>query len=161
MMAVLDEVANVCRWRELPDLYSHYGSRGIVMEAFLQSWAQGVECWGPEGMKKLWSAANIGVYAGGAKEEQFLEGLSRLCGEVDVVTQGTSDGRLGATYSQSYRRERVLEVGTLAALPRGRALVMLSGAPPVVVEARSVWDGEYNDAVRATVPRTLIPEAIR
>ncbi|WP_187346218.1 TraM recognition domain-containing protein [Cellulosimicrobium sp. CUA-896] len=33
--AVLDEVANVCRWRELPGLYSHYGSRGIVVSAFL------------------------------------------------------------------------------------------------------------------------------
>ena len=31
LLAVLDEVANVCRWRELPDLYSHYGSRGIVV----------------------------------------------------------------------------------------------------------------------------------
>ena len=27
VVAVLDEVANVCRWRDLPDKYSHYGSR--------------------------------------------------------------------------------------------------------------------------------------
>ncbi len=33
LMPVLDEVANVCRWRELPDLYSHYGSRGIRSSA--------------------------------------------------------------------------------------------------------------------------------
>ena len=31
LVMVLDEVANVCRWRELPDLYSHYGSRGIFL----------------------------------------------------------------------------------------------------------------------------------
>lgn len=24
MVAVLDETANVCRWRELPNLYSHF-----------------------------------------------------------------------------------------------------------------------------------------
>ena len=35
LVAVLDEVANVCRWRELPDLYSHYGSRGIVVLSIL------------------------------------------------------------------------------------------------------------------------------
>ncbi|MEA2188299.1 MAG: hypothetical protein QOK16_3310 [Solirubrobacteraceae bacterium] len=29
LVVVLDEAANVCRWRELPNLYSHYGSRGI------------------------------------------------------------------------------------------------------------------------------------
>ena len=28
MVVVLDEAANVCRWPELPNLYSHYGSRG-------------------------------------------------------------------------------------------------------------------------------------
>jgi hypothetical protein len=28
MLVVLDEAANVCRWKNLPDLYSHYGSRG-------------------------------------------------------------------------------------------------------------------------------------
>jgi hypothetical protein len=26
MIGVLDEAANVCRWNDLPDLYSHYGS---------------------------------------------------------------------------------------------------------------------------------------
>ena len=49
LLAVLDEVANVCRWRELPDLYSHYGSRGIVVLAVLQSWAQGEGCWENKG----------------------------------------------------------------------------------------------------------------
>lgn len=31
LLGVLDEAANVCRWRNLPDLYSHYGSRGIIL----------------------------------------------------------------------------------------------------------------------------------
>ena len=51
-MGVLDEAANVCRWRELPNLCSHYGSRGILM-TLLQSWTQGVEVWGRDGMRKL------------------------------------------------------------------------------------------------------------
>jgi hypothetical protein len=33
LLAVLDEAANVCRWKDLPDLYSHYGSRGIPIVA--------------------------------------------------------------------------------------------------------------------------------
>ncbi|RYZ29220.1 MAG: conjugal transfer protein, partial [Propionibacteriaceae bacterium] len=53
MLAVLDEAANVCRWRELPNLYSHYGSRGIVLMTILQSWSQGVGVWGEAGMNKL------------------------------------------------------------------------------------------------------------
>ncbi|MDA8438497.1 MAG: TraM recognition domain-containing protein, partial [Propionibacterium sp.] len=45
LLGVLDEAANVCRWRELPNLYSHYGSRGIVLMTILQSWSQGTEVW--------------------------------------------------------------------------------------------------------------------
>ncbi|WP_374754618.1 TraM recognition domain-containing protein [Arthrobacter sp. AFG20] len=41
MIGVLDEAANVCRWRELPNIYSHYGSRGIVLMTIPQSWSQG------------------------------------------------------------------------------------------------------------------------
>jgi type IV secretory pathway TraG/TraD family ATPase VirD4 len=77
MVAVLDEAANVCRWRELPNVYSHYGSRGICILTILQSWSQGVDVWGREGMRKLWSAANIKVYGGGVSEKEFLDELSR------------------------------------------------------------------------------------
>ena len=64
LLGVLDEAANVCRWHDLPDLYSHYGSRGIVLMTILQSWSQGVQVWGRDGMRKLWSASNIAVYGG-------------------------------------------------------------------------------------------------
>ena len=76
LVAVVDEAANVCRWRELPNLYSHYGSRGICMMTILQSWSQGVEVWGRDGMRTLWSAANIKVYGGGVSEIEFLSELS-------------------------------------------------------------------------------------
>ena len=72
LVAVLDEVANVCRWRELPDLYSHYGSRGIVVLSILQSWAQGEGCWGEQGMRKLWDASNVKIFAGGVTDLRFL-----------------------------------------------------------------------------------------
>jgi TraM recognition site of TraD and TraG len=53
LVGVLDEAANICRWRALPDLYSHYGSRGIPLLTILQSWSQGTQVWGPTGMRKL------------------------------------------------------------------------------------------------------------
>ncbi|MGY1749155.1 TraG/TraD/VirD4 family protein [Modestobacter sp. SYSU DS0511] len=72
LVAVLDEAANVCRWHNLPDLYSHYGSRGITILTILQAWSQGVEVWGRNGMRKLWSAANVKIYGGGVSEIEFL-----------------------------------------------------------------------------------------
>jgi type IV secretory pathway TraG/TraD family ATPase VirD4 len=134
VVAVLDEVANVCRWRDLPDRYSHYGSRGIICACYLQSWSQGVECWGREGMKKLWGAANIRVYGGGTHEAEFLEDMSRICGEWDAPSTSTSTTRgSGRTFTSANRRERILDVSTLAGLPASRALVMPSGTYPLVV----------------------------
>jgi type IV secretory pathway TraG/TraD family ATPase VirD4 len=116
MVAVLDEAANVCRWRELPNLYSHYGSRGIVMMTILQSWSQGVEVWGRDGMRKLWSAANVKVYGGGVSEVEFLSELSQLIGDYDLRQLSTSyGGKGGRSTSRSTRRERVLEVSDLGA----------------------------------------------
>ena len=95
VVAVLDEVANVCRWRDLPDRYSHYGSRGIICACYLQSWSQGVDCWGREGMRKLWGAANIRVYGGGTHEAEFLEDVSRICGDWDAPATSLSTARGG------------------------------------------------------------------
>jgi type IV secretory pathway TraG/TraD family ATPase VirD4 len=41
LLCVLDEAANICRIGDLPQLYSHLGSRGIVPLTVLQSYAQG------------------------------------------------------------------------------------------------------------------------
>lgn len=46
MELILDEAANICRIADLPDLYSHLGSRGMVPVTILQSYQQGVSVWG-------------------------------------------------------------------------------------------------------------------
>lgn len=159
LVAVLDEAANVCRWRDLPDLYSHYGSRGIVILTILQSWSQGEEVWGRLGMSKLWSAANVAIYAGGVKEEQFLERLTKLIGQYDKITRsrstrGAAGGMLatsGGQTSQQLSKERILEVDDLAALPRGRAIVLSSGNRATMVETLPWTNGAHHAAVKASI----------
>jgi type IV secretory pathway TraG/TraD family ATPase VirD4 len=90
MLVVLDEAANVCRWKNLPDLYSHYGSRGIPILSLFQSWAQGRVVFGREGMRKLWSASNVKLYLGGVAEADFLHELSELVGDYDKTTASVS-----------------------------------------------------------------------
>jgi type IV secretory pathway TraG/TraD family ATPase VirD4 len=153
MVCPLDEVANVCRWRELPDLYSHYGSRGIILMSFLQSWAQGVDVWGEQGMRKLWGAANIRLYGGGSNEQGFLDDISSVCGEMDSrqLTTSFNGGRQGQSRSYATRREPIFDVATLAALPRGRAVLMASGIDPMLIRTESVLDGPYGPDVRASL----------
>lgn len=159
LIGVLDEAANVCRWADLPDLYSHYGSRGIVLMTILQSWAQGIEVWGEKGMEKIWSAANIRVYGGGVSDTRFLGDLSQLAGEFEAETvsvshQPAQQGMgLFSNRSSSYtsRRERVLDVADLGAMPPGRALVLASGTPPTLVETIPWWESAHAEAVRASL----------
>ena len=151
LLGVLDEAANVCRWRELPNLYSHYGSRGIVLMTILQSWSQGVQVWGDSGMKKLWSAANIKVYGGGVSEGAFLEDLSRMIGDYDRQASSVSNARGQRTVSQQLHRERILDVADLAALPKGRAVVFASGSRPTLIRTQPWMTGPHADAVRASI----------
>lgn len=163
MLGVLDEAANVCRWRDLPNLYSHYGSRGIVLMTILQSWSQGMEVWGEHGMKKLWDAANIRVYGGGSTDDRFLAGLAELVGHYEMDTtslSAQSGGHMGRSHttSTSTRREKILEVSDLAALPRGRAIVLPSGAPPALIETLPWHRGPHAESVKASLAAYAPPD---
>jgi type IV secretory pathway TraG/TraD family ATPase VirD4 len=151
MLGVLDEAANVCRWRELPNLYSHYGSRGIVLMTILQSWSQGVDVWGDAGMKKLWSAANVKVYGGGVAEVEFLRMLSELIGDYDKRTTSVSTGRGQRSVSQQLTRERVLDVADLQAMPKGRAVVLASGTRPTLITTQPWMTGPHAEDVKASI----------
>ena len=123
------------------DLYSHYGSRGICLMTILQSWSQGVEVWGREGMSKLWSAATVKVYGGGVSEVEFLENVSKLIGDFDLLSRTVSfGGRQGRSTSRSTRREKILDVAELGALPTGRIVVMASGARPTLAKPTPYWE---------------------
>jgi type IV secretory pathway TraG/TraD family ATPase VirD4 len=143
LVGVLDEAANICRWRQLPDLYSHYGSRGIPLLTLLQSWSQGAQVWGQTGMRKLWGASNVRVYGGGVAEEEFLSDLEKLIGEYNRLVASPSTQRApgGASASTSWHLTPtpILTVADLAALPRDRIIVMPSGAPAVLAEPIYWW----------------------
>ncbi|SDB94933.1 Type IV secretory pathway, VirD4 component, TraG/TraD family ATPase [Raineyella antarctica] len=157
LMVILDEAANVVRWPDLPDLYSHFGSRGIVISTFLQSWNQGVAAWGRDGMEKLWSAANLRVIGAGIAQADFLTNTSRLIGDHDIIrhdtsTSGKSAGLFDSGRSTSTRlqREAILEPAELASLPRGRAIMLSSGAPAALVELVHWSQTDHAEAIRAS-----------
>jgi type IV secretory pathway TraG/TraD family ATPase VirD4 len=121
--------------------------------SFLQSWSQGVDVWGEQGMRKLWGAANIRLYGGGSNEQGFLDDISSVCGEMDTrqLTTSYNGGRQGHSRSYATRREPIFDVATLAALPRGRAVLMASGIDPLLIRTESVLDGPYAKEVRASL----------
>ncbi len=141
LLAVLDEAANVCRIADLPQLYSHLGSRGVVPLTILQSYAQGEAVWGRSGMRSLWSAATVKLLGAGLDEASFVEDVSRLVGEHDVPTDSWSTGAGRATRTSSTRRERILSAADVRALPKGTALLLATGAKPAMVRLLPWYEG--------------------
>ncbi|MFD8940872.1 TraM recognition domain-containing protein [Streptomyces californicus] len=141
MTAILDEAANVCRISDLPDLYSHLGSRGINIVTLLQSYRQGSRVWGEAGMDALWGAATVKLLGAGLDDADFVEKVSRLVGEHDVRTVSHSRSKEGRTRSTSYRLQRILPADRIRALPKGTALLLATGVRPALIRLRP-WYAE-------------------
>ncbi len=133
LVVVLDEAANVCRWPDLPKLYSHYGSRGILVVTILQSYPQGEGVWGKAGMETLKEASNWVIYAGGNKPGPFLNMISDALGDYYYTTPGSPGSANSAAGPRQEHKDRVLDVGELASMPRGRCVVLSSGNSPLLL----------------------------
>jgi type IV secretory pathway TraG/TraD family ATPase VirD4 len=155
MLLALDEVANVCVWKELPGKYSHYGSKGLLPMAWLQSYSQGEELWGEKGMKKIYSASTVKVIGSGL-DEDHLRSLSSSLNEYRYDTTNVSVGdRKSVSTSPDGGKEHIWTVGDLAELPKGRAIVKAAGSRAALVKtvqwihtpnADAVWFSlELND----------------
>ncbi|MBW0115284.1 type IV secretory system conjugative DNA transfer family protein [Pseudonocardia abyssalis] len=127
VVAVLDEAANICPIRALPQLYSHYGSRGIQVLTMLQSYQQGVGVWGEQGMQALWSAATIKLVGAGVDDHAFLQKLSGLIGDhyVERVSTSIDRSRISRQYAQA--REPILPASALRAITRDHAVLLSTG----------------------------------
>ncbi|MFC9677878.1 type IV secretory system conjugative DNA transfer family protein [Streptomyces sp. NPDC056949] len=143
LLAILDEAANVCKIADLPDLYSHLGSRGVIPITILQSYRQGVRVWGEAGMDALWSAATIKLVGSGIDDADFADKLSRLVGDHDVRTVSVSTSESGKSASVSMRLERVLPADAIRALPKGSALLLATGIRPALLSLKP-WYHEPN-----------------
>ncbi|MFD8114368.1 type IV secretory system conjugative DNA transfer family protein [Streptomyces microflavus] len=141
MLAVLDEAANVCKISDLPDLYSHLGSRGIIPMTILQSYRQGQKVWGDAGMDAMWSASTVKVIGSGIDDPDFADKLSRLIGDHDVETTSTSHSESGKSTSVSLRQERILPADAIRALPKGSALCFATGMRVAMLDLRP-WFAE-------------------
>ena len=157
MMVVLDEAANVCPWRDLPKLYSHFGSKGICLVTILQSWSQGSDVWGETGMAKLWSASNIALYAGGVKETSALENFSKMIGVHYVDQHSTSTTQGVTSYSNAVESQErpIARVDELAALPEWRAWLFATHARPLMIELVPWFKTSDQQAVAQSLKRAL------
>ncbi|TXQ22905.1 TraM recognition domain-containing protein [Escherichia coli] len=110
--------------------------------------------WSQSGMRKLWSASNVKIYAGGVDEVDFLKQLSDNVGDFRYEQRTVPRGRAGATnVPRSLRRERKPDVSDLAPPPPGRALVFGSGSVPTMMRTVPWMDGRHAEKVRESIAK--------
>ena len=159
MVVVLDEAANICRISDLPALYSHLGSRGIVPLTILQSYSQAVGVWGETGTKALWGAATVKLIGAGMDDPAFAEDLSRLVGDHDVLTvsrsTNTGGGRGGSSRTHATRQQRILPANAIRELPKGRALLLATGSKPALISLQPWYAGPHASRIRSAEAAAL------
>ncbi|MGH3272753.1 MAG: type IV secretory system conjugative DNA transfer family protein [Streptosporangiaceae bacterium] len=133
LVVPLDEAANICRIADLPDLYSHLGSRGITPITILQSYEQGITVWGEHGMAALWGAATKKIIGAGVDSPRLTRDLATLIGQHDVPVRTISYGDGRASESITLRRQDILEPAAIRALPPGTALLLATGIKPALI----------------------------
>lgn len=149
MTFLLDEAANICKIKDLPQLYSHLGSRGMLPLTILQSYPQGEAVWGREAMRSLWSAATVKIIGAGIDDQRTAEEISVLLGEHDVLTTSHSSSGTGRSSSTSTRRQRVMTPGQVRQLDQGTALVMATGRPVAWVKTIRSFERPDADQIAA------------
>ncbi|GAA1996054.1 hypothetical protein GCM10009799_23230 [Nocardiopsis rhodophaea] len=143
MEAILDEACNVCKIQDLPDLYSHLGSRGVLPVTVMQSYEQGVRVWGKSGMDSLWSAATIKLLGSGLDDQAFADRISSLAGERYVNESSASHSKDGSSVTRSQKRERIMDISDVREIKKGTAVLFATSTRPALVELKP-WYLEKN-----------------
>ena len=150
MYLVLDEAANVCRWNDLPELFSHYGSKGILPTVFLQSPAQGQKVWGHAGFRILWGSSSLRLVGGGLDDTDFLRGVVAAVGRYSHTAYSTSSSQSGTSRSTSGTTDDILQVRDLVAMSGNRALLITSGVGATILEVVPSYKRKYARALEAS-----------
>ncbi|QHC57824.1 TraM recognition domain-containing protein [Rathayibacter sp. VKM Ac-2760] len=108
---------------------------------------------GKEGMLKLWSASNAFLYLGSVKENDFLQHVSELVGDYDRETTSASYNKGVCSTSTASKRERILTVDELGAMPRGRAVMLSTGSRAALLRTVPWYEGtkEKVEAIKASI----------
>ena len=159
MVAMLDEAANICRIADLPDLYSHLGSRGMVPVTILQSYEQGEMVWGAKGMAALWGAATRKLIGASVHSPRLARDVALLVGHHDVPVRSISVGDGRTSEQISFQRRMILEAADIAAIKRGTALLLSAGNRPALLDLRPWYASP--DAPRIDAARLRAEAAIQ
>lgn len=136
----LDEVANCVKWGNLPEVYSHFGSKGIILASVFQGFRQPRRLFGADNAHDMITNSCL-LIGGGIKDEEFLKEAVALIGEYDrqQVSHSANSGSWQTSTQVSDRERAILTVADLRALDPSLMVVIPQKNAPMIVEATPFW----------------------
>jgi len=126
------------------DWASWAAGSGIRIHAYLQSWAQAVRRWGPDGAESLWSACKAKIVFTSVMEDALMEKISRLAGKVRLWDDHAEqfDERYGGRRGPQRRRVDidVLPAAQVRMIPNRCAVVIAGNAKPTIIRLTNIRD---------------------
>lgn len=154
VMMVLDEIANVVAWPNLPETLSTYGSRGVLFDIFLQTYAQGEELWGQVGMRKLYALVAIKVIGPGQTEPEFAQMVSTQVGTYREVERSVSYSHGGGSSSQQVGADKpILSVDEIQNLEKRQMIVIAKGRRPMLARMIRANEQDFSRYTRDLLDR--------
>ncbi|MFK3672466.1 type IV secretory system conjugative DNA transfer family protein [Leifsonia aquatica] len=151
---VLDELCNVCPLPSAPGLMTDGRGHGIQVAAILQGRQQCVQRFGNEGADTIINLSSCLLLLGGSRDIQHLREISELAGKRDVLKTSTSSGSSGSSEQHSETKEEVFSVQALRELEEGKAIMLYSNLPAVIVEMPGHWEGADADIYATSLQAT-------
>ena len=143
---ILDEIANMFRWGNLPRIMADGGGRGICTFIVLQALSQAETSWSRAEADTIWAAATAKVLLGGASHVNHLRDIESLLGTRDTRREQRSWSTREAGHSTSEHLERraLMSVDEIRRLPPSVGLLAYRNRRSVLLDLAG-WD-ERRDA---------------
>ncbi|MGX5769771.1 type IV secretory system conjugative DNA transfer family protein [Microbacterium trichothecenolyticum] len=143
---ILDEIANMFRWGNLPRIMADGGGRGICTFIVLQALSQAETSWSRAEADTIWAAATAKVLLGGASHVDHLRDIESLLGTRDTRREqrSWSTRELGHSTSEHHERRPLMSVDEIRRLPPSVGLLAYRNRRSVLLDLAG-WD-ERRDA---------------
>ena len=148
---ILDEIANMFRWGNLPRIMADGGGRGICTFVVLQALSQAETSWSRAEADTIWAAATAKVLLGGAIHVDHLRDIEALLGTRDTrrTQRSWSTREAGHYTSEQHERRPLMSVDEIRRMPQTARAARLPQPP-----RRAPRPGRVGRAARRPQPST-------
>ncbi|NYF16522.1 hypothetical protein HDC37_001347 [Microbacterium sp. AK009] len=138
---ILDEIANMFRWGNLPRVMADGGGRGICTFVVLQALSQAETAWSRAEADTIWAAATAKVLLGGASHVDHLRDVETLLGSRDTrrTQRSWSTREAGHNTSEQHERRPLMSVDEIRRMPQTTGLLAYRNRRGVLLDLAG-WD---------------------